>query len=154
MKTEYWILLGAAGYLLYSKGMIPGLSPGGGLSNTYPYNPSRSTGSGGTTASGGGISGGGGGGSTSNPPISGSPGNSGWVDPSGYYTCPDGTLVNDPSLCPVSESGYVTCADGTMVNDASLCPENTGYVDTGDPCDPNSWAYDPGTCSGMTAGYL
>jgi hypothetical protein len=140
MKTEYWLLLGVAGYFLYTRNPLSGV---GGVSTIAPNNPSRSTGSGGTTASGVG------GGSTSNPPIGGTPGSPGWSNPTGFYTCPDGTEVNDPSLCAVDTSGYITCADGSLVNDASLCPENTGYVDSGDPCDPNSWAYDPTTCSGI-----
>jgi hypothetical protein len=139
MKTEYWVLLGVAGYFLYTRNPLAS----GGVSTIAPNNPSRSTGSGGTTASG--VSGG----STSNPPIGGIPGGSVWNNPSGFYTCMDGTEVNDPSLCPVDTSGYITCADGSLVNDASLCPENTGYVDSGDPCDPNSWAYDAATCSGI-----
>jgi hypothetical protein len=150
MKTEHLILLAVGLYWLYSRsgtasGWAAPLTPHPYPLQSYPGGASRSTGSGGTTASGGpGM-----GTSVNNPPVGAQAGNPQWGTPAGYITCPDGTMVNDPTLCP-SGSGYFTCSDGTVVNDPSLCP---APVDTMDPCDPNSMAYDPTQCGTAMGDY-
>lgn len=143
-------LLGLGAYFLLNRSNINPQTypPIRGWPNS-PVTPQRQpTGSGGVTAGGGGgnpLPGG-------NIPTGGNvPTGSGGVVATGYVTCDDGTLVNDPSLCP-SGIGYYMCDDGTMVNDPSLCPSPPPPVDTNDPCDPTSAAYDPNSCGVAVAG--
>ena len=155
MANNNYILWGIAGLAAYFWLTRSNINP-----QTYPpvrswpnspVTPQRQpTGSGGVTAGSGGsnpLPGG-------NIPTGGNvPTGSGGVVATGYVTCDDGTLVNDPSLCP-SGIGYYNCDDGTMVNDLSLCPESqlSTVVDTMDPCDPTSSAYDPNACGVAVAG--
>lgn len=149
MKTEMLLLLGVGAYLLYTKSASaqiggPGVSPG----SAFPSG-SRSTGSGGTIASGGGMGTSVGGGGI---PIGGTPGGPTWdeqqpVTNSNYITCPDGTLVNDPSLCPGgTPTGitYTQCMDGSYTDDPATCPENQqAFAFT---CADGSGVSDPSLC--------
>jgi hypothetical protein len=129
-------------YFLYSQTATAGVVP---RPTTYPPPPGPVPK---PPTSGGGTSTGGGGGGFS-------PGGGGGVTtpPRQTYVCSDGSLVTDPSLCPVGPSPTGgECADSTYVDDVTTqCPENVpSYTDTMDPCDPNSSMYDPTQCGTPT----
>lgn len=150
-----FLIVGGLGllYLLFSRSASagpspypPGTAPGGGIK------PPTSGGGGGISVGGGGSPGGGGGvpGGTSGGGTAGT----GSI-PRTTYICSDGSLVTDPSLCPVGPSPVGgECADSTYVDDvATQCPENMyTYTDTMDPCDPSSIAYNTAICGTPTGG--
>jgi hypothetical protein len=144
-------LIGGVGLLyLLSKNSSPFVGP-------RPYPTPTGTGTGTTPpkpgGSGGGSSGGGGSPGGGFTPGGGGSGAGTGGTPTRLYVCADGSLVTDPSQCP---TGYQPvggeCSDSTYVDDvATQCPENVNsYVDTMDPCDPNSIAYDPSQCGYAT----
>jgi hypothetical protein len=141
-------LIGGLGllYLLFSKSASAGPS-------TYP--PGTVPGTGYKPPGSGGSSGGGSGGGSFPGGTSGAgPGSGGAGGPRTTYVCSNGSLVTDPSLCPVGPNPVGgECADSTYVNDVNTqCPENVyTYTDTYDPCDPMSIAYNPAQC-GMPTG--